>query len=265
MKDYLDIGIVDDQINTRSFDLSYNNDSLEDYFFPAKDNTTWIPQNIHSIPPLEKEEYKNLSEIIQSNGPGTDEAVNRLVKGSMKYCFKLASDYEKKTGLEFLDLFQIAAVAVLKSARKYNYNLCNNFFGYARKAIINDFNDCIKKNKDRPAIYLDAPLDEEGNETYLDLIEDTEAINPERYFTEINSEALIDDLFSKIKDKDSFVKDLIKYRFGFITGKRMTYKEIRSIPKYSGFSEQRLGQIVNAAISELRKICYREDIDYMEM
>jgi RNA polymerase primary sigma factor len=104
---------------------------------------------------------------------------------------------------------------------------------------------------------LDAPIDEEGGNEIIDLIEDKNSVSPE---TEINiafSKERLNGLLEFVNEREHEVLNL---RFGLIDGKSFTLAEIS---KKMGVSRERIRQIEENAIRKLKKFTTDQDKEAM--
>ena len=98
----------------------------------------------------------------------------------------------------------------------------------------------------REPISLHAPLGEEGNSEFGDLIEDSEAVEPEESVTFTILQEQLTEVLGRLTNREA---DVIKARFGLVDGQPKTLNEIGKI---YGVTRERIRQIENKTISHLR-------------
>lgn len=91
---------------------------------------------------------------------------------------------------------------------------------------------------------LDTPLDEEGDTTVMDLVEDPH--HPYDSLAEEANKAIVDKVFATLSPREA---DVLRKRFGFETDEPMTLEEVGNL---YGASKEWIRQIENKAIRKLR-------------
>lgn len=94
---------------------------------------------------------------------------------------------------------------------------------------------------------LDAPIDEEGGNEIIDLIENTSVASPETELNNFFNKERLSGLLEVVNEREHEVLNL---RFGLIDGKTWTLAEVS---KKLGVSRERIRQIENNAIKKLKK------------
>lgn len=100
---------------------------------------------------------------------------------------------------------------------------------------------------------LDAPIDEEGGNEIINLIEDTRSATPE---TELNTFFTKERLSGLLEFVNEREHEVLNFRFGLLDGKSWTLAEVS---KKLGVSRERIRQIENNAIRKLKSFMADQD------
>jgi len=105
---------------------------------------------------------------------------------------------------------------------------------------------------------LDAPIDEEGGNEIMDLIEDKSSANPETALNSFFNKERLDGLFGAINDREH---EILNLRFGLVNGHTHTLAEVS---KKLGVSRERIRQIEENALKKLKKLMSEQDQETIE-
>lgn len=92
---------------------------------------------------------------------------------------------------------------------------------------------------------LDAPLGDEGNVQYLDLIEQTQAASAKDELADFLTHEQVEDLLSRLTDRE---REVLSFRYGLKDGATCTLGETA---KHLGITRERVRQIQNSAEKKL--------------
>ncbi len=93
---------------------------------------------------------------------------------------------------------------------------------------------------------LDTPVDEDGENTVQDFIEDELAVSPENYALDLQARELVASVIDSLPDRQA---DIIRYLYGFY-GRTYTLEEVGNI---FGVSRERVRQIREDALKRIRR------------
>ena len=174
-------------------------------------------------PPLEpEEEEKYIKQLSQEDNLT---ARQTLVERNLRLVVYSAKKFEN-TGIGIEDLISIGTIGLMKGVNTFNADKKIKLATYASRCIENEILMFLRKNnRIKGEVSIDEPLnkDGDGNELLLSEILGTDP--------DITSRALEDEVDKKllkasILKLNSREKNIMEMRFGFITGKEKTQKEV---------------------------------------
>ena len=173
-------------------------------------------------PPLdEKEEEKYLKELADNNF----EARQILVERNLRLVVYIAKKFEN-TGVGIEDLVSIGTIGLMKAINTFNLGKNIKLATYASRCIENEILMYLRRsNKIKGEISIDEPLNQDGDGNEL-LLSDILGTDPD-----ITSRAIEDEVDKKllrasIQKLTNREKNIMELRFGFISGKEKTQKEV---------------------------------------
>ena len=174
-------------------------------------------------PPLEPEEEEKY--IKQLSEEDNLIARQTLVERNLRLVVYIAKKFEN-TGIGIEDLISIGTIGLMKGVNTFNADKKIKLATYASRCIENEILMFLRKNnRIKGEVSIDEPLnkDGDGNELLLSEILGTDP--------DITSRALEDEVDKKllkasILKLNSREKNIMEMRFGFITGKEKTQKEV---------------------------------------
>lgn len=113
---------------------------------------------------------------------------------------------------------------------------------------VRELHQCVTKMSS-----LDAPIGEEGEGQFIDIVEDTTIETPHEDLESFLSKERTTDFLSMMTDRE---RGVLEMRYGIIDGEKHTLAEIA---KKIGVSRERVRQIEVGAIKKLRKIFKRQE------
>ena len=173
-------------------------------------------------PPLdEKEEEKYLKELANDNF----EARQVLVERNLRLVVYIAKKFEN-TGVGIEDLVSIGTIGLMKAINTFNLGKNIKLATYASRCIENEILMYLRRsNKIKGEISIDEPLNQDGDGNEL-LLSDILGTDPD-----VTSRAIEDEVDKKllkasIEKLTNREKNIMELRFGFISGKEKTQKEV---------------------------------------
>ncbi|MFH1691050.1 MAG: sigma-70 family RNA polymerase sigma factor [Candidatus Omnitrophota bacterium] len=105
---------------------------------------------------------------------------------------------------------------------------------------------------------LDAPINEEGGNEIIDLIEDKSSASPEKELNSFFDKERLDNLLEFVNEREH---EVLNMRFGLNDGNSCTLAEVS---KKLGVSRERIRQIEENALKKLKKFMMDQDKEQME-
>lgn len=113
---------------------------------------------------------------------------------------------------------------------------------------VRELNQCVTKMSS-----LDAPIGEDGEGQFIDIVEDTSIEAPHEELENFLNKERTMDLLGMMSDRE---REVLEMRYGIIDGEKKTLAEIAD---KLGVSRERIRQVEVAAIKKLRKYFKRQD------
>ena len=193
------------------------NEEIEPIFYIAGSQT--LP------PPLTPEEEKD--ELIKlENG---DESVRSLlVERNLRLVVYIAKKFEN-TGIGIEDLISIGTIGLMKAINTYDTSKNIKLATYSSRCIENEILMFLRRsNKIRGEISIDEPLNQDGDGNEL-LLSDILGSDPDITSRRLEDEVDKTLLRASIKKLNARERNIMELRFGFITGKEKTQKEVANM------------------------------------
>ena len=189
--------------------------------FNATNNIYYIGSNEILPPPLTvEEENEILSQIKNDNN-----VRKTLVERNLRLVVYIAKKFEN-TQVPLEDLVSIGTIGLVKAINTYDVDKKIKLATYASRCIENEILMHLRKiNKIKNEVSIDEPLntDGDGNELLLsDIIGTEDDIVFKRLEKEIDNE-LIKESIKRLNKREKIIMEL---RFGFLSGKEKTQKEV---------------------------------------
>ena len=207
--------ILKDSINTIYVKYIGNNieDNLPIYYIGGSQT---LP------PPLTNEEENEILEKL-SNG---DETVRQtLVERNLRLVVYIAKKFEN-TGVGIEDLISIGTIGLMKAINTFNTEKNIKLATYASRCIENEILMNLRRsNKIKGEISIDEPLNQDGDGNEL-LLSDILGTDPDVTSRQIEDEVDKTLLRTSIERLNNRERNIMELRFGFISGKEKTQKEV---------------------------------------
>ena len=182
----------------------------------------YIGGNNNLPPPLTPEEEETL---ICELSEGKIETRQILVERNLRLVVYIAKKFEN-TGVGLEDLISIGTIGLMKGVNTFNVDKNIKLATYASRCIENEILMYLRRsNRIKGEISIDEPLnqDGDGNELLLSDILGTEPDITSRRIEDEVDKQLLKASMAKLNARE---KNIMELRFGFISGKEKTQKEV---------------------------------------
>ena len=180
---------------------------------------------------------------------GDNEAKNLLVEHNLRLVVYIAKKFET-TGVGLEDMISIGTIGLMKAINTFNSNKNIKLATYASKCIENEILMYLRKcTKIKNEISFDEPLnkDGDGNELLLsDILGTAEDLTSQNIEDEVDRK-LLKISISKLNKRE---KNIMELRFGFITGKEKTQKEVADM---LGISQSYISRLEKKIITKMKR------------
>ena len=197
--------------------------------------------------PLTKEEEEYYVELYSK---GDISARDTLIEHNLRLVVFLAKKYEN-TNIDLEDLVSIGTIGLIKGIKTYRLGKNIKLATYASRCIDNEILMFLRKNKKiKTEISFDESLsfDLDGNELHLEDILGTEPdIVTKGLEDDLNKRIIVEEI-DKLKPRD---KQIIVMRYGLLTGKEKTQKEVAEL---LGISQSYISRIEKKDIKKIKNI-----------
>lgn len=197
-------------------------------------------------PPLSPEEE---SEQLQKLTDGDESVRKLLVERNLRLVVYIAKKFEN-TGIGIEDLISIGTIGLMKAINTYDTCKKIKLATYASKCIENEILMFLRRsNRIKSEISIDEPLNQDGDGNEL-LLSDILGSDQDSIFRGLEDEVdkkLLRVAISKLNRRE---KNIMELRFGFITGKEKTQKEVADM---LGISQSYISRLEKKIISKMRK------------
>ena len=173
-------------------------------------------------PPLTSEEE---TEILEKLANGDESVRQTLVERNLRLVVYIAKKFEN-TGVGLEDLISIGTIGLMKAINTFNTDKNIKLATYASRCIENEILMFLRRsNKIKGEISIDEPLnqDGDGNELLLSDILGTDSDVTSRQIEDEVDKSLLRASIAKLNNRE---RNIMELRFGFISGKQKTQKEV---------------------------------------
>jgi RNA polymerase sporulation-specific sigma factor len=198
-------------------------------------------------PPLsQEEEEKMIKKLSEENNL---EARQILVERNLRLVVYIAKKFEN-TGIGIEDLISIGTIGLMKGVNTFNYEKKIKLATYASRCIENEILMYLRRNnKLKGEISIDEPLNKDGDGNEL-LLSDILGTDPDITYRNLEDEVDKSLLRSAIEKLNSREKNIMEMRFGFLTGKEKTQKEVAD---ELGISQSYISRLEKKIIAKMKK------------
>ena len=198
-------------------------------------------------PPLSPEEEEKM--IKKLDEEDNLEARQTLVERNLRLVVYIAKKFEN-TGIGIEDLISIGTIGLMKSVNTFNSEKKIKLATYASRCIENEILMYLRRNnKTKSEVSIDEPLnkDSDGNELLLSDVLGTDPDVTSRKLEDEVDMRLLKEAIKKLNDRE---KDIMEMRFGFISGKEKTQKEVAD---ELGISQSYISRLEKKIINKMKK------------
>lgn len=198
-------------------------------------------------PPLAPEEEAEL--IEQLSKENNLQVRQKLVERNLRLVVYIAKKFEN-TGIGIEDLISIGTIGLMKSVNTFNSEKKIKLATYASRCIENEILMYLRRNnKIKTEVSIDEPLnkDSDGNEL---LLSDILGTDPDITYRNLEDEVDMKLLKEAIRKLNSREKNIMEMRFGFISGREKTQKEVAD---ELGISQSYISRLEKKIIGKMRK------------
>lgn len=202
------------------------------------------------LQPLSKEEEEIYLDLLKNGNPQeSQEAKEILIERNLRLVAHIAKKYQN-TDVESQDLISIGTIGLIKAILSYDTNKNSKLATYAAKCIENELLMMLRSKKKlsrEVSIYEPIGTDKEGNEiSLLDILKQDQPDIIEEMDNRKNISQLQEIINACLNKRE---KEIILLRYGLITGKEITQREIG---EYFGISRSYISRIEKKALLKLR-------------
>ena len=174
-------------------------------------------------PPLEPEEEQKYIEQLDNE----DNLLARqtLVERNLRLVVYIAKKFEN-TGIGLEDLISIGTIGLMKGVNTFKSDKNIKLATYASRCIENEILMFLRKsNRLKGEVSIDEPLNKDGDGNEL-LLSEILGTDPDITSRDLEDEVDKSSLKASILKLNSREKNIMEMRFGFLTGKEKTQKEV---------------------------------------
>lgn len=197
-------------------------------------------------PPLNNDEEKQL---LKEFSKGSHDARAILIERNLRLVVYIAKKFEgSKINIE--DLISIGTIGLIKAVNTFNADKNIKLATYASRCIENEILMYIRRNnKIKSEVSFDEPLnvDWDGNELLLSDILGTENDIVYGHIEEEVNRKLLVYALKKLNNRE---KQIMEMRFGLLSGREMTQKEVAD---KMGISQSYISRLEKKIINRLRR------------
>ncbi len=200
--------------------------------------------------PLEKDEEEEYLDLLKNGNPQeSQQAKEILIERNLRLVAHIAKKYQN-TDIETQDLISIGTIGLIKAILSYDSDKKSKLATYAAKCIDNELLMMLRNKKKfsrEVSIYEPIGTDKEGNEiSLLDILKQDQPDIIEEMDTRHHIRQLRKNIDLCLNERE---KEIILLRYGLITGKEVTQREIG---EYFGISRSYISRIEKKALQKLR-------------
>lgn len=176
-------------------------------------------------------------------------AKSQLIEHNLRLVVYIAKKFDN-TGVGVEDLISIGTIGLIKAINSYNPEKNIKLATYASRCIENEILMYLRRNnKIKLEVSIDEPLnkDSDGNEL---LLSDILGTDPDITYRNLEDEVDMKLLKEAIRKLNSREKNIMEMRFGFISGREKTQKEVAD---ELGISQSYISRLEKKIIGKMRK------------
>lgn len=202
------------------------------------------------LQPLSKKEEEMYLDLLKNGNPQeSQKAKEILIERNLRLVAHIAKKYQN-TDMETQDLISIGTIGLIKAILSYDGSKNSKLATYAAKCIENELLMMLRAKKKlsrEVSLYEPIGTDKEGNEiNLLDILKQEQPDIIEEMDNRENIGQLKEIINTCLNQRE---KEIILLRYGLITGKEITQREIG---EYFGISRSYISRIEKRALLKLR-------------
>ncbi len=195
-------------------------------------------------PPLSHEEEERMIDNLTQQS-----SRDRLIEHNLRLVVYIAKRFEN-TGAGIEELVSIGTVGLIKAISTFNKEKNIKLATYASRCIENEILMFIRKNAAaRREVSIDEPLsvDWDGNELLLSDILGSDNDSVSKPMEDDEEKKIVREAVQKLNERERVI---IEMRYGLISGKELTQKEVADI---LGISQSYISRLEKKIMVDLRK------------
>lgn len=197
-------------------------------------------------PPLSSDEENEILEKLMNK----DESVKKiLMERNLRLVVYIAKKFEN-TSVALEDLVSIGTIGLVKAINTYDVKKNIKLATYASRCIENEILMHLRKvSKTKNEVSIDEPLNTDGDGNEL-LLSDIIGTDDDCVFKRLEKDAdnqLVKESIEKLNSRE---KKIMELRFGFLTGREKTQKEVADM---LGISQSYISRIEKKIIYRMKK------------
>jgi len=197
-------------------------------------------------PPLERDAEEK---AVAALNEGDEAARKLLIEHNLRLVVYISKRFEN-TGINIEDLISIGTIGLIKAVNTFKSSKNIKLATYASRCIENEILMYLRKiNSQRTEVSFDEPLntDWDGNEL---LLSDILGTDEDEVYRPLEDDADKQMLMESIATLSEREQSIIVMRFGLLSGKEYTQKEVADI---MGISQSYISRLEKRIIERLRK------------
>lgn len=187
--------------------------------------------------------------LLQEYAEGSQEARGILIERNLRLVVYIARKFDN-SGVNVEDMISIGTIGLIKAVNTFKMDKNIKLATYASRCIENEILMYLRRNvRLKSEVSLDEPLnvDWDGNELLLsDILGTEEDVVYHHLEDEVNRKLL----YAAMKKLDPREKELVEMRYGLISGREMTQKEVAD---RLGISQSYISRLEKRIISRLQR------------
>lgn len=201
--------------------------------------------------PLSSEEEASYIQVLkEGEGIAVSKAREILIERNLRLVAHIAKKYQN-VDEDMEDLISIGTIGLIKAVGSFDVSKGSRLATYAARCIDNELLMLLrskKKTSREVSLYEPIGTDKEGNEiNLLDIIEQEQEEAVDRIELHDNIKKLAQLVEQRLDDRE---RQIIKMRYGLLTGEEITQREIGQI---LGISRSYVSRIEKRALLKLRE------------
>ena len=197
-------------------------------------------------PPLSQQEEED---ALKKLANGDADVRQMLIERNLRLVVYIAKKFEN-TGVGIEDLISIGTIGLMKAINTFNVGKNIKLATYASRCIENEILMYWRRaSRIKGEISIDEPLNQDGDGNEL-LLSDILGTDPDITSRRIEDEVDKKLLKASIEKLNKREKNIMELRFGFVSGKEKTQKEVADM---LGISQSYISRLEKKIINKMKK------------